>query len=62
MTEKRNQEYLYKHEREAQERRRRIAAAIACGWTYEKIRRELGASTSTISAVKKMMKEDDREW
>ena len=49
-------EYLYDHERETQEKRKRIAAAIACGWTYERIQRELGVGTSTISAVKKMMK------
>ena len=59
MTENRDESYLYEHEREAQEKRRKIAAAIACGWTYERIQTELGASTSTISAVKKMMRGDD---
>ena len=51
-----SREYLYEHERETQEKRRKIAAAVACGWTYERIQRELGVGTSTISAVKKMMR------
>ena len=48
-------ELLYQHEREAQEKRRQIAAKLACGWTYEQIKRELNTSSSTISSVKKLM-------
>lgn len=48
-------ELLYQNERERQKKRRDIAVALECGWSYEKIKRELNTSSSTISAVKKMM-------
>ena len=48
-------ELRYQHERERQKKRRDIAVALECGWSYDKIKRELGTSSSTISSVKKMM-------
>ena len=59
MTRNRSEVYLYRHEKEAIEKRKKIAAALACGWTYEQIQREIGVSTSTISSVKKLMEDQD---
>lgn len=52
-----SQEYLYEYDQKNQEKRKQIAAALACGWTYERIAKELHTSPGTISNVKKMMKE-----
>ena len=54
MNGKNTSDYLYEHERENLEKREKIAAALACGWTYERIQREMGVGASTISAVKRM--------
>ena len=51
------EEYLYEVEEKNLAKRRKIAAALACGWTYERIAKELNVSTSTISSVKKKMRE-----
>lgn len=49
--------YLTEHERALLERRRSIALALEAGWNYERIRKELGTSSTTISQVKGMMRD-----
>lgn len=59
MTQKRTKTWLYKHERERQEKRQEIAKRLAKGKTYKQIQDELGVSTSTISAVKRMSGQEE---
>lgn len=51
------EDYLTEHERALLERRRSIALALEAGWNYERIRKELGTSSTTISQVKGMMRD-----
>lgn len=52
---KKRKDYLYDHEVDRQEKRRAIAEALRKGKTYKEIECELGTSSATISAVKKLM-------
>lgn len=54
MTQKRNKSLLYEHEQRRQEKRQEIAKRLAEGRTYKQIQDELGVSSTTISAVKRM--------
>lgn len=63
MAEKRIKMFLYEHEKSRQEKRRLIADRLAEGKTYRQIQNELGVSSATISAVKKMSsKKKGRTW
>lgn len=58
MAQKRIKSWLYEHEKDRQEKRREIANRLAEGKTYKQIQDELGVSASTISAVKRMSRQE----
>lgn len=49
-------ELMTPKEQETIKKREAIAAALAAGWTYKDIERQLHASTSTIALVARLMK------
>lgn len=55
-------ELMTEREREQMERRLKVALALRDGWTYARIQAEYGVSSSTISSVKRLMREDPEVW
>lgn len=51
-----NKELMTPREKDKMKKREAIAAALAAGWTYKDIERQLHASTSTIALVARLMK------
>lgn len=54
-------ELMTPQEQAKMKKREAIAAALAAGWTYKDIEKELHASTSTIALVARLMK-GTKKW